>query len=168
MIGLVATLCVTMVACDGESDREARSTPRESTRLTPRNSTLRGVPVSRFECKARPSTPRARPAPIGRTQALLVCPWAATGPGSKTVIVTAGQPQFNSLIAAISAPDAPPNKQACRILTVIPFLVLARSDDRSYWVSIPVDGCKITQRGAAEEIMRVYGLTPGPMERLAA
>jgi hypothetical protein len=114
---------------------------------------LRGVPVSRFECPPHP-TSAALPARIVDVQAVLVCPLPAPGVPAKAVTISSHQPQFASLLAALSVRDEPSTTGACPAYGDVPQLLLAKTTRGVYAVSIPVDACHHYQRPALEALNR--------------
>lgn len=146
LIGIGVTVgVVTLVACGS-------SKPRVTPILV-----LRGIPVTKFECPPRPVSPAASPTPIGAAQALLLCPLSMPGLSSKAVTVTASQPLFKALSAALSAADEPPTGSPCPAYADLPQFVLAKTRDRVYQVSIPTDACRHYQRGALDALNRARG-----------
>ena len=131
---------------------DARSTST-STRITP-SLVLRGIRVSSFECPPRRISPTARPAPIRAPQVLLLCPLNTPGVRSQAVTVTATQPLFTALIAALSARAEPPTTGACPAYGDLPQIVLAKTSVSVYQLSIPTDACGHYQHHALDALNR--------------
>lgn len=68
------------------------------------------------------------------------------------LIVTPTEPQFKRLLTALSAPNAPPTTEACPFMTEKEIVLLAKTRAGAFQVSIPLDGCGLYQKSAAEAI----------------
>jgi hypothetical protein len=154
---LSAVLVVT--AC---SSPRAVSTPR-STSTTARSTAtpgLRGIPVSRFECHPPPELPVAKPKRLATPQALLLCPPGLPGQSSRPVTITANQGSFAALISALSRPDEPKTGAVCPAYADLIQVVLARTGENAYRVSLPADGCGHYLHPAVDALNRARGTQP--------
>jgi hypothetical protein len=115
---------------------------------------LRGVPVRTFECPPDPKSPDASATRIVAVQTLLLCPLRAPGAPAKAVTISKQQAQFASLLAALSVPDEASTTAPCPAYADLPQFVLAKTSQRAYQVSIPVDACRHYQKHALEALDR--------------
>jgi len=72
-------------------------------------------------------------------------------------MITAKETAFAPLISALSRPDEPKTGAVCPAYADLSQLVLARTDESSYQVSIPTDGCGHYQRPALDALNRARG-----------
>lgn len=116
--------------------------------------TLRGIPVGAFACPPHPTSPASMPARVVGVQALLLCALHAPGVPDKAVTITAHQPQFATLLAALSAPNETSTTGPCPAYADLPQFVVAKTAHGAYEVSIPVDACHHYQRAALGALNR--------------
>ena len=162
---------IPLIAACGSPARE--STPRSTSTTQGRAGTstslpgppargLRGVPVRSFACSPPVVSSAAGPVPIGAVQAFLLCPLGTPGQPSNAVTVGATDADFEVLIRALSAADIPPTIGAvCPAYADLSQVVLAKTNDRTYQVSIPTDGCRHYQRDALDALNRARQRHPG-------
>ena len=143
-MGLILGLVT--VGCEG-----SRSAVSPRPRVT---TGLRGVALRELSCPARPKSPNRGAVAIGGVQEFLLCRSGLQGVARPPLIVTATEPQFTRLLTALSAPDAPPTTGACKVLSELEIVLLAKTPGGAFQVSIPLDGCGLYQAGAVEA---VYG-----------
>jgi hypothetical protein len=116
--------------------------------------------VPNFACPATPVRQLAVPVHIGTPQVLLLCPIRLpSGQLPEPVGVSAGQPGFDVLVAALSRPDvpksaAPKSGAVCLEYADGPQVVLAKAATRPYQVTIPSDYCGHYLRPAVNAINR--------------
>ena len=155
----VALLVLCVGACSSGSKNQptaatssfATTTERAATTTTIARSQqglLRVVHVTRIACPPQIDSPATTTIPFGTVRALSLCPLGMRRLSSSTVTITAGDPKFNALIMALSAPDEPRTAEVCPLYADIPQIVIAETADGVYQVSIPTDACGHYQRGA--------------------
>jgi len=115
---------------------------------------LRGERVTTLTCPPHVTSSAATPTRILGVQRLLLCPLNEPGVSGRTVAISPRQPQFASLVAALSVPDEPSTTGACPAYADIPQIVLAQTMHGLYEVSIPVDACHHYQRPVLEALNR--------------
>jgi hypothetical protein len=113
--------------------------------------------VQSFDCPATPVAPTGNPQPIDSAEAIRLCPIGIPGGGTATVTLTAGQPAFAPLIAALSVPDQPPTGAVCPAYADALQSVLAKSGATVFAVKVPIDGCNHYLRSALDLLTRARG-----------
>jgi hypothetical protein len=96
--------------------------------------------------------------PIEAPQAFLLCPLGTPGRPSAAVAIDANDPVFDVLVEALSAADVPPTPGAvCPAYADLTQVVLAKTTNRVYQVSIPIDGCMHYQPEALDALRHARG-----------
>jgi hypothetical protein len=159
---LCISLFVLVAAC---SSSHQAATPSSTTLPTGTSSTstsapaipssgLRGIRVEAFACPPHFVAPAANATPIGTPEALLLCPLGFPGQAGKAVTVVPGRPIFRALITALSRARERSTGAVCPAYADLMQVVLAKTRDGIYQVSVPTDGCGHYQRDALEALNR--------------
>lgn len=136
------------------------STPGSTSTSVPTRSTrvLRGTAVGSFECRPQQVSSGVGSIPINAVQTLLLCPLSTAGAPTKPVTLGVDRPTFTALIAALAAADEPPTPGAvCPLYADLLQVVVAKTSDGVYQVSIPTDACRHYLRGALDALNRARG-----------
>jgi hypothetical protein len=110
--------------------------------------------VRAFACPSHLVAPAASETRIGAPEAFLLCPLGFPGQASSAVTVVSGRPIFRALITALSRARERSTGAVCPAYADLMQVVLAKTRDGVYQVSIPTDGCGHYQRDALEALNR--------------
>lgn len=158
---LVVALLVILstAACTADSDEPSAAPPTATSSPTSAGPTpgevrgLRGEPATSGSCQQPQSLPdetRFNPQPmvdIPAPRGFLICTSGGMAP-----VIQKGSPYFQGLVDALSKPDPKRQPTGCLYYADAPIAVIALTEDGSFRVYIPEDGCNHYQKTAKRAV----------------